>query len=323
MNVWGTVLACTLCASAAMALPVSAQQYPSKAVRIIVPAAPGGGTDLVARVLAQHFTDALGQSFVVDNRGGAGTTLGATLAAKAPPDGYTLLLHHSSLAFNATFYRKLQYDAMRDFAPITLVASQPFLVVVHPSLPVRSVKDLIALAHAKPGALAYGSGGAGSGPYMATELLKQAAKIDILHVPYKGAGPGFTDLIGGQIQLMVATISIALPHARSGRVRALAVTSARRIAAAPELPTAGESGLPGYEFATWYGLLAPAGTAANIISVLNAEAAKAVATRDTRDKFATDGLETFHTSPEGFSALIRRDIARWEKVVRTSGVYAD
>ncbi len=290
---------------------------------MIVPAAPGGGTDLIARVLAQHLNDSLGQPVVVDNRGGGGTTLGAALAAKSPPDGYTLLVHHSSLAFNETFYRKLPYDALKDFAPISLVASQPFLVVVHPSLPVRTVKELVALARAKPGALAYGSGGLGSGPYMGAELLKQAVKIDVLHVPYKGAGPAFSDLIGGQVQMMVATISLSLPHARSGRVHALAVTGATRVSAAPELPTVAESGVPGYAFATWYGLLAPAGTPPGVIALLNAETAKAVAARDTREKFSSDGLEALHSLSEAFLALLKREVARWERVVKTSGIYAD
>lgn len=243
MRTWLPPLLAAVCIA-----PAAAQQYPAKAVRLIVPTAPGGGTDFVARVLAQGLSGALGQQVIVDNRGGAGTTLGAALAAKAPPDGHTLLLHHTSLAFNATFYRKLPYDALNDFAPISLVATQPFLVVVHPSLPVRSMKELVSLARARPGQLAYSSGGAGSGPYMGAELLKQAAKIDVLHVPYKGAGPAFIDLISGQVQMMVSTMSLALPHVRTGKVRALAVTGSKRVAAASDIPTVAEGGVPATSF---------------------------------------------------------------------------
>lgn len=305
------------------AASVFAQSYPSKPVRLIVPTAPGGGTDFLGRVLAQSLGPALGQPMVVDNRGGAGTTLGAAVAAKSPADGHTLLLHHSSLAFNATFYRKLPYDTLRDFAPITLLATQPFLVVVHPSLPVRTVKELVALARARPGQLAYASGGSGSGPYMGAELLKQAAKIDVLHVPYKGAGPAFTDLISGQVQIMVSTFSLAIPHARSGRVRALAVTSSKRAPAASDIPTVAEGGVPGYEFATWYGLLAPVGTPAPVIAKLNDESGKILAARETREKLTADGLEPLRSTPEEFAALIKRDVARWAKVVKAAGVYAE
>jgi len=197
----------------------AAQEYPARPIRLIVPAAAGGGTDLVARVLAQKLNEALGQPVVVENRGGAGTTLGAGIAAKAPADGYTLMLHHTSLAFNATFYRTLPYDTVKDFTPISLVAQQPFLVVVHLSLPVKSVRELVALAKARPGQIAYGSGGAGSGPFMAAELFKQSLELDILHVPYKEAGPAFNDLMGGQVQMMIATMSLSLPNARGGYVR--------------------------------------------------------------------------------------------------------
>ena len=318
-----TLLDCFVALLLATSAQADAQQYPSKPVRIIVPAAPGGGTDLVGRLLAQSLSHSLGQSVFVENRGGGGTTVGAAAAAKSAPDGYTLLFHHSSLAFNQTFYRKLPYDAVKDFAPITLVAQQPFLVVVHPSLPVRSVKDLIALARARPGQLAYASGGAGSGPYMSAELLKQAARIDLLHVPYKGAGPGFIDLISGQVQMMIATMSLALPHGKEGKARALAVTSPKHIDSAPDVPTVAESGVPGYEFFTWYGLLAPAGTPPTIVTRLNEETAKFVAARETREKLAADGLEPLRSSPGEFAAYIRREVATWARVVKASGVYAN
>jgi tripartite-type tricarboxylate transporter receptor subunit TctC len=306
----------------AAAMPAAAQSYPVKPVRVIVPAAPGGGTDLVARVLAQHFSEALGQQFVVDNRGGAGTTLGAAVAAKSPPDGYTLILHHVSLAFNASYYRKLPYDTLKDFAPITLVATQPFLVVVHPALPVKSIKELIALAKSRPGGISYGTGGAGSGPHMSAELLKLVAKIDLLAVPYKGAGPAFIDLMAGQVQMMIATMSLALPHAKAGRVRPLAVTSRQRHPAVPELPTVAES-VPGYQYTVWYGLLAPAGTPAAIVQRLNSTAAKILVSHDTQEKFAGEGLQTTSDTPEEFAAYLKSEVETWSKVVRAAGLHAD
>ena len=317
-------LAWLLCMiGAACITPVAAQQYPVKPVRLIVPTAPGGGTDLVARVLAQQLGKSFGQSFVVDNKGGAGTTLGTDLAAKAPPDGYTLILHHISLAFNASFYRHLPYDARRDFAPVCLVANQPYLVVVHPSLPVKSVRELIRMAKARPGSIAYASGGSGSGPYMAAEFLKNLAQIELLHVPYKGAGPALTDLIGGQVQLMFATVSLALPHSRNGKLRALAVTSAGRLPAAPALPTVRESGVADYEFSTWYGLLAPAGTPQPVIARLNEETVHALREPATSEKFAADGIESIGSSAAEFAAYLGGEIEKWARVVQAAKLQAD
>lgn len=310
--------AAALCAQAAIA-----QQYPQKPVRIVVPTAPGGGTDLIGRVLAQKFSTIFGQSFFVDNKGGAGTSLGTEFAAKSPPDGYTLLLTHVSLAFNVSFYRKLPFDAVRDFAPVSLVASQPYILVVHPSLPVKSVNELVALARAKPGALSYASGGAGSGPFMAAEQFKIITRTDLVHVPYRGAGLAFTDVIGGQVPVMFATVSLALPHVRANRVRALGGSGAKRIAAIPELPTLAEGGVRGYDFSTWYGLLAPAGTARTIVARLNAEVAKIVDEPETRERFAGEGIEPLKSSPEEFAAFIARDIERWAKVVKATGLHAD
>jgi len=310
---------------AAVLLPLAghAQQYPVKPVRIVVPTAPGGGTDVVGRVLAQKFTEALGQPFIIDNRGGAGTVLGSAVVAKAPADGYSLLLNHISLAFNATYYRKLPYDTLKDFTPITLVATQPFLLVVHPSLPVKSVRDLVALARKKPGQLAYASGGAGSGPHMSVELLKHAAGIDLLHVPYKGAGPAFIDLMAGQVQMMIATMSLASPHAKEGRVRPLAITSVRRHPAMDTLPTVAESGLPGYRFEVWYGLLAPSGTPAPIIQRLNVTAAKFLQSGEAREKLAGEGLETTPSSADEFAVHLKREVEVWSRVVKAIGQYAD
>ena len=300
-----------------------AQAYPSRPVRIIVPTAPGGGTDLIGRVLAQKFSAAFGQSFVIDNKGGAGTTLGTELVAKSAPDGHTLLLTHVSLAFNASYYRKLPFDAVKDFAPIALVAIQPYVLVVHPSLPVKNVGDLVALARKRPGTLSYASGGAGSGPFMAAEQFKILTHTDLVHVPYRGAGLAFTDVISGQVPVMFATVSLALPHVRANRVRALGASSAGRIPAMPDLPTLAEGGVRGYDFSTWYGLLARAGTPRAIVMRLSEEAAKILDDPETRERFAGDGIEPLKSSPEGFAAFISRDIERWAKVVKATGLNAD
>jgi len=301
----------------------SGQPYPSRPVRLIVPTGPGGGTDLVGRVIAQKLSQSLGQTFVVDNRGGAGTTLGTELAAKSPPDGYTLVLEHVSLAFNTSYYRKLPYDAQKDFAPVALAAIQPYIVTVHPSLPATSVRELVALARARPGAIAYGSGGPGSGPFMGAELLKFMTKTNMLHVPYRGAGLAFNDLISGQVQVMVATASLALPHTAAGRVRALAVTSAKRIPARPELPTVAESGVPGFDFSTWYGVLAPAGTPRAIVDKLNGEITRIMDDPETQRRFAGEGLDVLKSTPAEFAAFIARDIGKWAKVVKATGLHAD
>jgi tripartite-type tricarboxylate transporter receptor subunit TctC len=264
----------------------------------------------------------LGQQFIVDNRGGAGTTIGTAAVAKSPADGYTLLLTHSSLAFNATYYNKLPYDTLKDFAPISLVAEQPFLFAVHPSLPVKTVAQLIALAKKNPGQIAYSSGGAGSGPFMGAELFKQQAQVNILHVPYKGAGPAFTDLMGGQVQMMIATLSLGMPHATSGRVRALGVTSAKRLGATPQLPTVAESGLPGFEFSAWYGVLAPAGTPAAIMTRLHQAVGKAMAAPETREKFE-DGLMPLSSTSDEFAAYLKQEVIKWGNVVKASGVKAN
>lgn len=299
-----------------------AQQYPSKTVRIVVPTAPGGGTDFVGRVLAQNFAEVFGQQFIVENRGGAGTTIGTAAVAKSSPDGYTLLLNHNSLAFNASYYRRLPYDTLKDLAPITLVATQPFLMVVHPSLPARSVDVLLSLARKSPGQIAYGSGGAGSGPYMSMELLKHAAGIDVLHVPYKGAGPAFVDLVAGQVQMMIATMSLALPHAKTGRVRPLAITSIKRHPDMPQLPTVAET-IPNYRFEVWYGLFAPAGTPTSIIQRLNAAGIKVLESQDTRQKLGAQGLETTTSTPQDFVVHLKSEVETWAKVVKAIGQYAD
>lgn len=312
----GIAVACAV----AFVLPAAqAQSYPSKPVRLVVPTAPGGGTDLLGRLLAQNLSGLLGQQFIVENRGGAGTTIGTAVVAKAPPDGYTLLLTHFSLAFNATYYARLPYDTLKDFAPISRVADQPFVVVVHPSLPVKSIRELVALARRNPGQIAYGSGGAGSGPFMGAELFRQQAKIDILHVPYKGAGPAFVDLMGGQMQMMIATLSLAMPHATSGRVRALGLTSARRLETSPALRTVAESGLPGFEFVAWYGALAPQGTPRPVIDSLQQAIAKVMAAPELKGKLEV-GLTPRSSTPEAFSSFLKQEVAQWAGVIKASGI---
>jgi len=309
---------------ACAALPALAQTYPTKPVRFIVPFAAGGGSDLVARTVAQKLTEALGQTVVVDNRTGAAGSIGAELAAKSPPDGHTLLLgSNGPLAINPHLYPKLPYDAVRDFAPVALVTVMPFLLVTHPALPVRSVKDLIALAKSRPGQLNYGSPGNGSTTHLANELLKSMTGISVTHVPYKGVAPAATDLISGQTQMMSGDLSTLLPHVKSGRMHALAVTSERRSSLLPGMPTIAESGVPGYEASGWFGVLVPAGTPATIVERLNNTIAKGLAAADARERLGALGGEVASGSPEQFAAHVRRESAKWGKVIRAIGLTAD
>ena len=301
---------------AVLPLPSGAQSYPTKPIRFIVPFAPGGGTDIVARIVALQLNEALGQPVVVDNRGGAGSTLGTDLAAKAPADGYTLLLGNISLAFNASLYTKLPFNALKDLAPVTLVAVQPNIMVINPGLPAKSLKEFIGLARAQPGRFTFASAGMGSGTHLAAELLKLDLKIDVLHVPYKGTGPALTDLIGGQVHMMLSTFASALPHVRSGRLRALGVTSAKRSPAAPDVPTLIEAGVPGYDYSTWYGLLVPAGTPRAVIDKLNRTTRKLLAADDMKHKLDAQGLEPLGNTPAKFAAYLKSETDKWEKVVR-------
>ncbi len=298
-------LLCVLLPAAAVA-----QNYPSRPIRLIVPFPPGGSTDLVARPLAQRLGEALGQTVVVDNRPGAGSTVGTNLAAKAVPDGYTLLVVAASLTTNPSVYQKLPFDTVRDLTPITQLTSLPNILVVHPSLPVKSVKELIALAKARPGQLNFGSSGVAAGAHMSMELLKHMTGIEMVHVPYRGGGPLVTALLGGEVQLSSSTITTVLPHVKTGKLRALAISTARRSAAAPEVPTIAESGVPGYDYASWIGLLAPAKTPQPIIAKLHAEAVKAVNTPEAKALFADEGSEPVGNSPDQFAAIIKTEIAR-------------
>ncbi len=304
-------------------LTAAAQQYPTKAIRFVVPFAPGGGTDIIGRVVAQALNDALGQPVVVDNRGGAGSTLGTEIVAKSPADGYTILFGNISLAFNATLYTKLRYDTIRDLAPISLSAVQPNILVIHPGLPAKNLKEFIELARANPGKYNYASAGTGSGTHLAAELLKLQTKIDIVHVPYKGTGPALTDLLGGQINMMVSTFASALPHVKSGRMRALGVTTVKRSPAAPDVPTLIEGGVAGYDYSTWYGLLAPAGTPKPIIDMLNASNRKVLARDDIKQKLESQGVDPIVNTPAEFSAYMKSETEKWGKVVKATGAKAE
>lgn len=294
--------------------------YPTKPIRFIVPFAPGGGTDIIGRIVAQLLHEELGQLVVVDNRAGAGSSVGTEIVAKAPPDGYTLLLGNISLAFNPALYRKLSYDALTDLAPVTLVAVQPNIVVIFPGLAATTVGEFAALARAKPGQITYASAGVGAGTHLAGVMLEQILKIKLLHVPYKGTGPALTDVIGGQVHMMVSTFASALPHVKSGRLRALGVTSAKRSSATPDVPTLMEAGVPGYDYSTWYGLLVPARTPRPIIDQLHRATLKALAQADARHKLEAQGVETITDTPAEFGAYLKSETAKWTGVVRAAGI---
>ena len=298
----------------------SAQSYPAKAVRIVVPFPPGAGADIVTRLIAAKLGSAFGQQFVVDNRAGAAGHIGAEVAAHAAPDGYTLLSTPASIVISRSLYPKLNYDIEKDLDPVVLIASAPFVLVVHPSLPARNVRELIALARAKPGELYYASTGNGGTPHLATEIFKMQAKIDIVHVPYKGTPPAVTDLLSGQVQLMFANTLSVLPHVRSGRLRALAISSIKRSAAAPELPTVAESGMPGFDVSTWFGMLAPRGTPKEIIDRLDGEVRKIVQMADIRARLISQGADPIGSTPEEFRAYLKSELVKWEKAVKAVGV---
>ena len=297
--------------------------YPTKSIRIIVPQSAGGSTDLAARIVTQRLSDALGQPIVIDNRPGAGSLNGTETVAKAAPDGYTLLAVAASFTINPSLHENLPFDPVRDFSPIARFAALPHILVVHPSLPVKSVKELIALAKSKPGELNYASSGVATSTHLATELFKYMTGTNMVQVPFMGGAPGMVGLLSGQVQLYFATISTALPHVKSGKVRALAVTTARRSVVAPEYPTVAEAGVPGYEHASWVGLLAPAKTPQAIIARLNREAARVLNVPDVKTIYLRDGLETVGDSPQEFAAVIRTEVAKWRKVVKAAGIRAE
>ncbi len=301
-----------------------AQPYPSKSIRYVVPYAPGGSTDIVARVLALKLSEALGQQVVVDNRPGAGGSIGADIVAKSPPDGYTMVTAVTGImAINQFLYKKLPFDPEKDFAPVTQVGSLPLILVVHPSLPAKNVREFISFAKAKPGQLNYGSSGVGTATHMTTELFKTMAGVDLVHIPYKGSGQVMGDVIGGQLALIFDQIVSSLPHVQGGKLRMLGITSAKRFPSLPDLPTIAESGVPGYESISWAGVAVPAGTPKEIVARLHAEIVKVLAMPDIRERFLRDGIETVGSTPEQFAEHIRRERIKWAKVVKDSGAKAD
>jgi tripartite-type tricarboxylate transporter receptor subunit TctC len=307
----------------AIAAPVAAaaQSYPTRPIMLVSPFPPGGSVSLVARIVAEKMSETLGQSVVVENRGGAGGTIGARLVAKSPPDGYTLLLGYTgTLAIGPSMYPNAGFDPRKDFAPIGRIGSAPTMLVVHPSVPVHSVAELIAYAKARPGEVNFGSAGIGTVGHLAGELLATMAGIKLTHVPYKGTGPAITDLLGGHIPMMFTPIPTAHAQAESGLLRAVAVSSAQRSSLLPDLPTVAESGLPGYEAGLRYGLVAPAGTPRPVIERLNKELRAALAAEDVRQRLATDGAETLPSTPEEYAADIEREEATWSKVVNALGL---
>jgi len=317
-------LACVLSAVAfacALAPPAWAQpSYPTHSIRIIVPTAPGGGGDTVARILSQGLAERLGKQVVADNRTGASTMIGGELVAKSPPDGYTLLLGVSTLAINPAAYKKVPYDALRDFIPITQAAFAPNLMMVHPSVPARNVKEMIAFAKARPGQVLFASAGHGTNPHLSMELFCTMGGVRMIHVPYKSSGPGIVDLIAGNVAIMAPNMLQSIPLVRAGRLRALGVTSAQRVPTAPDIPTIAESGLPGYEAVQWYGLLAPAGTPPEIIARLSKEAMAILRTPEARERLANDGGGAVGSTPDEFARFIKTETVKWAQVAKAAGI---
>jgi tripartite-type tricarboxylate transporter receptor subunit TctC len=300
-----------------------AQTYPSKSIRIVVPFAPGGGADIIARVIAQKLTESWGQQVIVDNRAGASGNIGTEIVARAAPDGYTLMLTSSALAINPSVFKSVPYDAVKDFAPITQPALLPNILVVHPSLPVKTVKDLIAFAKSRPGQLAYASAGSGTGTHLAGEMFKLQAGVDMVHVPYKGGGAVITDLLSGQVPLTFATLPSVMPYVKAGRLRAVAMTTAKRYPGLPTLPTIIESGFPGFEISTWIGLLAPAATPRDIVNKLNTEVVRILKLPDVRERFEGLGMDPVGDTPEQFAQYIKSELTKYAKVVKQSGAKAE
>jgi len=303
---------------------VLAQNYPAKPIRLLVPFAPGGTTDVIARLVGQKLTEALGQQVVIDNRPGANGNLGTEIAVKSPADGYTLVMSYDgTMAINPSIYKKLPFDPQKDLAPVASVAQVPLLMVVHPGVPATNVREFVALARASPGRINYSSAGHGSTGHLTGELLKTRAGIDIVHVNYKGGGQAVQDLLGGQIQMLMTGLATVEGHLKGGKLRALAFTSAKRVPGAPDVPTLAESGYPGLEVASWYGILAPAGTPQDIVRKLNADINRILQSPDVRERLTALGTEPTGGTPEQFAETIKADTARWAKVVSDAGIRID
>lgn len=324
MRLLSKVLAFLALAPLALAQPAFGQAYPSKPVKLIVPFPPGGPTDIVGRMVAQKLSDGLGQSVIVENRPGAGGTVGSAAAAKSEPDGYTLLYGSTStLAIAPSLYRNAPYEPLKAFAPVSLVSRGPILVAVNAEVPARTLKEFIDLAKKSPGKYSYGSAGSGTPPHLAGELFKSLAGVNLLHVPYKGGAPAINDLVGGQVQAIFEGQVALMPHIKSGKVRALAISSEKRNPALPDVPTAAEAGLPQYDAHFWSGLVAPAGTPPDVIKRLNAVLVKALAAPDMREALGRQGLESFGNTPEEFRKYIASEIERWSAVIKASGAKVD
>ncbi len=301
-----------------------AQSYPVRTIRIVTPYAPGGTADILARVVSQKLSEAWSQQVVIDNRPGASGMIGADIAAKAAPDGYTILMAYTAeIAITQSLFKSMTYDPVRDLAPVTLAAVTPMIFVVHPSLPVKNVQELVALAKTRPGQLPYASAGNGSPAHLAFELLQRNAKITITHVPYKGAAPALTDLLGGHVVMFFSGMPPAMPHVKAGKLRAIAVSTAKRSPAAPEVPAVAESGVPDFDISTWFGVLAPAATPKDIIGKLNTEILRALTLPDVKERLAREGAETAPNSPEQFAKFIQSEIAKFAKIIKESGARAD
>ena len=298
----------------------AADVYPSKTIRLVVPFAPGGGSDIVARLLSPKMTEALGQTVVVDNRAGASANLGAAVVAKAAPDGYTLLLANANYTINPSLFKSLPFDPVREFAPVALLANVTNVLAIHPSIPAKSVKELISFAKAHPGQLNFASPGNGTSSHLAGELFRQVAKIEVVHIPYKGATPAITDLIAGQVSFTMASVLSVLPYAKQGRLRMLAVTTAKRSGALPDIPTISEAGLPGFEVSNWYGILATGGTPRPAVDRLNSELARIARVPDLAEKLAAQGADPETGTPEEFERFIQAELKKWSAVVRSAGI---
>ena len=309
--------------STAMLMPAVAQQYPTKPIKLILPFPTGGATDVMSRILAEKLTPRLGQTVIVENKPGAGTMLASEYVAKAPADGYTLLMAASSLVIAPSLYSKVNYDPIKDFTPVTQVAAVIHLVVVNPNLPVKSIQDLIAYLKANPGKVSYGSTGSGTSTHLEAELFKKMAGVEIQHIPYKGSTPALADLVGGQTSMMFDPIASSKPYLESGRLRALAVTTGQRSVSAPELPTVAESGLPGYEAMPWLGIVAPAGTPKVIVDRLYKEVSEVLKMQDVQDRFKSLGLDIIGNSPAQFATFIAQDQKKWDQVIKDSGAKVD
>ena len=308
----------------ALALPAAAQQYPTKPIRLVVPFAPGGSSEIISRVVAQKLSEALGHQVVVENRPGGAGNIAMEQVARSEPDGYTLILGHiGTLAVNPAMFPKLPYDPNRDFAPISLMAAVPNVIVVNPSVPAKTLQEFAALAKKRPGTINYGSAGTGSSGHLAMEYFKQFAQIDLVHVPYKGTGPMLADLLGGQTEATFTGVPPLLPHIKQGKLRALAVGSAKRTDALPDVPTVAESGYAGFETSQWYGLLAPAKTPKAVVDKLSAEVAKALRQPDVVQRLAADSATPIGSTPEEFAAYIRKEQERWGRVVKTANIKAE